>query len=39
LRAERHAMAAERDALREERDLWRARTEALAQPLFQAPKR
>ncbi|SFL16281.1 ATPase [Methylobacterium pseudosasicola] len=39
LRAERHAIAAERDALREERDLWRARTEALAQPLFQAPKR
>ncbi|KST57937.1 ATPase [Methylobacterium sp. GXS13] len=39
LRVERHAIAAERDALREERDLWRARTEALAQPLFQAPKR
>jgi hypothetical protein len=39
LRAERHAIAAERDALREERDLWRARTEALAQPLFQSPKR
>ncbi|GJD87059.1 hypothetical protein BHAOGJBA_0558 [Methylobacterium hispanicum] len=27
---------AERDALREECDLWRARAEALAQPLFQA---
>lgn len=33
--AERSALTAERDALREERDLWRARTEALAQPLFQ----
>lgn len=39
LRVERHSLAAERDGLREERDLWRARTEALAQPLFQAPKR
>ncbi|WP_331293065.1 MFS transporter, partial [Methylobacterium radiotolerans] len=29
----------ERDALREERDLWRARTEALAQPLFQSQRR
>jgi hypothetical protein len=39
LRAERFALAGERDALREERDLWRARTEALAQPLFQAQRR
>lgn len=39
LRAERQALAAERDALREERDLWRARTETLAQPLFQLQKR
>jgi hypothetical protein len=39
LRAERLALSAERDALREERDLWRARTEALAQPLFQTQKR
>ncbi len=37
--AERSALVGERDALREERDLWRARTEALAQPLFQAQKR
>jgi FtsZ-binding cell division protein ZapB len=33
--AERTTLVGERDALREERDLWRARTEALAQPLFQ----
>ena len=39
LRVERHTVASERDALREERDLWRARTEALAQPLFQTQKR
>ena len=37
--AERLALVGERDALREERDLWRARTEALAQPLFQLQKR
>jgi chromosome segregation ATPase len=37
--AERVALVGERDALREERDLWRARTEALAQPLFQMQKR
>lgn len=37
--AEQSALTAERDALREERDLWRARTEALAQPLFQMQKR
>ncbi|SDN90914.1 hypothetical protein SAMN05216360_112164 [Methylobacterium phyllostachyos] len=37
--AERSALVGERDALREERDLWRARTEALAQPLFQMQKR
>ncbi|MCJ2089124.1 ATPase [Methylobacterium sp. E-005] len=36
---ERSALSSERDALREERDLWRARTEALAQPLFQMQKR
>ncbi|MCJ2066586.1 ATPase [Methylobacterium sp. J-088] len=36
---ERSALMAERDALREERDVWRARTEALAQPLFQMQKR
>lgn len=36
---ERSALVDERDALREERDLWRARTEALAQPLFQMQKR
>lgn len=34
-RAERDQVRDERDALREERDLWRARSEALAQPLFQ----
>lgn len=34
-RAERDQIREERDAMREERDLWRARTEALAQPLFQ----
>ena len=34
-RAERDQVRDELDALREERDLWRARTEALAQPLFQ----
>lgn len=39
LRAERHAVDAERDLLREERDLWRARTEALASPLFQPQRR
>ncbi|WP_457104127.1 ATPase [Methylobacterium sp. P5_C11] len=39
LRSERLALAGERDVLREERDLWRARTEALAQPLFQAQRR
>ena len=39
LRAERHALDAEGDRLREERDLWRARTEALASPLFQPSKR
>ncbi|WCS23283.1 ATPase [Methylobacterium sp. NMS14P] len=39
LRAERLTLAGERDALREERDLWRARTEALAQPLFQSQRR
>jgi hypothetical protein len=39
LRLERLTLAGERDALREERDLWRARTEALAQPLFQSQKR
>ncbi|MCJ2073038.1 ATPase [Methylobacterium sp. J-030] len=39
MQAERSALVGERDALREERDLWRARTEALAQPLFQAQKR
>ncbi|MDP4001980.1 ATPase [Methylobacterium sp. NEAU K] len=39
LRAEHYALAFERDALSEERDLWRARTEALAQPLFQTQKR
>lgn len=39
LRAERHAVDAERDCLREERDLWRARTEALASPLFQPQRR
>lgn len=37
--AERDALLAERDALREDRDLWRARAEALAQPLFQPVKR
>lgn len=37
--AECATVANERDALREERDLWRARTEALAQPLFQMQKR
>ena len=39
MNAERLALVAERDALRDERDLWRARTEALAQPLFQMQKR
>ena len=39
LRAETVTLISERDALREERDLWRARTEALAQPLFQMQKR
>lgn len=39
LRAERLTLTAEYEALREERDLWRARTEALAQPLFQTQKR
>ncbi|MGU3664683.1 ATPase [Methylobacterium sp. A49B] len=39
LRAETLSLTGERDALREERDLWRARTEALAQPLFQMQKR
>jgi len=34
-RVERDQLRDELDALREERDLWRARTEALAQPLFQ----
>lgn len=38
-RAEREALAAEREMLREDRDLWRARAEALAQPLFQPAKR
>lgn len=37
-RAERDALTAERDGLREDRNLWRARAEALAQPLFQAAK-
>lgn len=37
-RAEREALASERDGLREDRNLWRARAEALAQPLFQAAK-
>ena len=39
LRSERLTLVGERDALREERDLWRARTEALAQPLFQSQRR
>lgn len=39
LQAEREAIIAERDMVREERDLWRARAEALAQPLFQPGKR
>lgn len=39
LMAEREAIVAERDMLREDRDLWRARAEALAQPLFQHAKR
>ena len=39
LRVENLAVIGERDALREERDLWRARTEALAQPLFQLQAR
>ncbi|GJD46005.1 hypothetical protein AFCDBAGC_3885 [Methylobacterium cerastii] len=34
-RVERDQIRDELDAMREERDLWRARTEALAQPLFQ----
>ena len=37
-RAEREALAAERDGLRADRDLWRARAEALAQPLFQTAR-
>ncbi len=37
-RAEREALASERDGLREDRNLWRARAEALAQPLFQTAK-
>jgi len=37
-RAEHEALASERDGLREDRNLWRARAEALAQPLFQAAK-
>ena len=36
IRAERDLLIAERDGLRGDRDLWRARAEALAQPLFQA---
>ena len=36
--AEREALVAERDGLREDRNLWRARAEALAQPLFQTAK-
>ena len=36
--AESEALTAERDGLRRDRDLWRARAEALAQPLFQAAK-
>ncbi len=39
LRSERLTLVGERDGLREERDLWRARTEALAQPLFQSQRR
>ncbi len=39
MRAEREALVAEREMLREDRDLWRARAEALAQPLFQPGKR
>ena len=39
VRMEHEALAAERDALREERDIWRARTETLAQPLFQLQTR
>jgi len=38
-RGERDALLAERDGLREDCDLWRARAEALAQPLFQPVKR
>lgn len=34
-RAERDQVREEFDGMREERDLWRARAEALAQPLFQ----
>lgn len=34
--AEREALRQERDRLREDGELWRARAEALAQPLFQA---
>lgn len=34
--AERDGLRLERDRLREDGDLWRARAEALAQPLFQA---
>jgi FtsZ-binding cell division protein ZapB len=33
--AQREALTTEREIMREERDLWRARAEALAQPLFQ----
>lgn len=39
VRAERDALVAERDTLREDRDIWRARAEALAQPLFQPAAR
>lgn len=34
--AEREGLRLDRDRLREDSDLWRARAEALAQPLFQA---
>lgn len=39
LQAGRDATVTECEMLREERDLWRARAEALAQPLFQPSKR
>ncbi len=39
LRTEREAVFAEREMIREDRDLWRARAEALAQPIFQHAKR